>query len=177
MASNAGEHRGGPVAPSPALAGLVSDRGGGRRAFVDATGTSVALPSALRRLVATAEDVGALLLALDAPLVGCAGRIDGVEQVGTSRGPDPAAVAALRPDLIVVGAVDRTPDLTDPALVAALRRIAPVVAVDVGRPPVARADLRALLGSGTTGGRAPDPAPEPVPDRPPGPPVTKPELW
>lgn len=160
--------------PSPALAGLVSERGGGRRAFVDATGASVALPSAIRRLVATADDVGALLLALGAPMVGCAGRLDGVEPVGASRGPDPAAVVALRPDLIVVGAVERVPDLADPALVDALRRIAPVVAVDMGRPAVARADLRALLGSGVAAERR---RAEPEPDRPPGPPVTKPELW
>jgi ABC-type Fe2+-enterobactin transport system substrate-binding protein len=171
--------------PSPALAGLVSERGGGRRAFVDATGTSVALPSALRRLAVTSDDVGALLLALDAPVVGCAGRLDGIEQVGASRRPDPAAVAALRPDLIVVGAVDRVPDLADPALIDALRRIAPVVAVDMGRPTAARADLRALLGSAApppataapavpAGPSESEPPSAPVP--PPGPPVTRPEL-
>lgn len=161
--------------PSPALAGLVSERGGGRRAFVDATGTSVALPSALRRLVATADDVGALLLALDAPVIGCAGQLDGVESVGASRGPDLAAVAGLRPDLIVIGAIDRIPDLVDPGRVEALRRIAPVVAVDVGRPAAARADLRALLGSAA---RAATPPPETAaPSAPVPPPVTRPELW
>ena len=134
-------------APSPVLAGLVSERGGGRRAFVDATGTSVALPSALRRIVATADDVAALLLALDAPVVGCAGDLDGVERVGAAGAPDPESVAALRPDLIVAGAVERAHDLADPGLVDALRRIAPVVAVDMDRPTAARADLRAMLGS------------------------------
>jgi hypothetical protein len=40
--------------------------------------------------------------------------------------------------------------------------VAPVVAVDLGRPDVATADLRALLGTVVGGGR---PATEPVSDR------------
>ena len=46
------------------LAGLVGSGGGGRRAFIDATGTPVALPATLRRVVATDDGVGALLLGL-----------------------------------------------------------------------------------------------------------------
>lgn len=130
-----------------ALTGLVSDVGGVRRAFVDATGTPVALPAAIRRLVATDGDIGALLLALGAPLVGCAGTLDGVEPVGAPRAPDPAAVAALRPDVIVTGTVERAHDLVDQRLVEALRSVAPLVAVDAARPSAAAADLRALLGT------------------------------
>jgi ABC-type Fe3+-hydroxamate transport system, periplasmic component len=155
-----------------ALIGLISDVGGGRRAFVDATGTPVALPAAIRRLVATDDDVGALLLGLGAPMVGCAGTLDDVEPIGAPRAPNPEAVAALRPDVIVTGAVDRGHDLTDVRLVEALRRVAPVVAVDVGRP-AALADLRALLGAVVVE----RPAAKPIPDRPTGPPVTRPQLW
>jgi hypothetical protein len=63
-------------------------------------------------------------------------------------------VAALRPDLIVTGSVDRVHDLANAGLVAALRRIAPVVAVEVGRRAAAAGDLRALLGP-VVGGAAP----------------------
>jgi ABC-type Fe3+-hydroxamate transport system substrate-binding protein len=173
-------------ARTAALTGLISNAGGGRRAFVDATGTPVALPAAIRRVVATDDEVGALLLGLGAPMVGCAGTLDdieadGIQAVGAARAPDPQAVAALRPDVIVTGAVDRLHDLTDVRLVEALRQVAPVVAVDVGRLAVATADLRALLGP-VIGERPPA---EPVPDRPPappvkrppGPPVTRPQLW
>jgi ABC-type Fe3+-hydroxamate transport system substrate-binding protein len=160
-------------ARTSALTGLISNAGGGRRAFVDATGASVALPAAIRRLVATDAAVGALLLDLDASLVGSAGALDGVAQVGAPRAPDPAAVAALRPDVIVAGAAGRAYDLTDPRLVDALRRVAPVVAVDMGRPTAARADLRALIGPVVVERSAA----RPVPDRPPGPPVTRPQLW
>ncbi len=143
------------------LGGLVGSGGGGRRAFVDATGTPVALPAAIRRVVATDDGVGALLLGLGSPLVGCAGVLDEVDVVGAPRAPDPQAVAALRPDVIVTGAVDRVHDLADVRLVEALRKVAPIVAVDVGRPAAAVADLRALLGP-VIGGR---PATEPVSDR------------
>ncbi|MBW0089656.1 ABC transporter substrate-binding protein [Pseudonocardia sp. KRD-184] len=146
---------------------------GGRRAFVDATGTPVTLPPLVRRLVATDEVVGALLRELGAELVGCAGSLDGVETVGADRAPDPRAVAALEPHVIVAGAVDRVHDLADERLVGFLRKVAPVIAVDTGRPAVARADLRALLGTG----RAARSAPAPIPDRPPGPPQTRPRLW
>lgn len=143
--------------------------------FVDATGTAVPMPPAVRRLVATDERVGTLLLGLGAPLVGCAGVLDGVEPVGESRGPDPDAVAALRPDVIVIGAVDRVPDLAGAGLVERLRRVAPVIAVDTGRPGHALADLRALLGSA---GPARRPAPQSSFDGPPpGPPPARPELW
>lgn len=156
------------------LTGLVGNTGG-RRMFVDATGTAVPMPPAVRRLVATDERVGALLLELGAPVVGCAGALDGIEPVGESRGPDPAAVAALRPDVIVIGAVDRVHDLADADLAERLRRVAPVIAVDTGRPAHALADLRALLGSG-------GPPPRPVEQSsfdgpPPGPPPARPELW
>lgn len=173
MAPTAAENPRHHPARTAALTGLIGNVGGGRRAFVDATGASVALPAAIRRLVATDEIVGALLLGLGAPVVGCAGNLDDVEPVGEPREPDPEAVAALRPDVIVVGAVDRAHDLTDAAIVEALRRVAPVVAVDVGRPAAAMADLRALLGSGGVERRAA----RPLPDRPIGPPVTKPQLW
>jgi hypothetical protein len=124
------------------LAGLVGD-GGGRRVFIDATGTGVALPPVVRRLVGADARAVELLRPL------------GVSSVGE---PDPAAVAAQRPDIIVVSAVDRVLQLDD-RVVAALRAVAPVVAVDAGRPSEAEADLRALLGS----------ADYPPPERPPGP--------
>jgi ABC-type Fe3+-hydroxamate transport system substrate-binding protein len=144
------------------LAGLVGDAGGGRRAFVDATGTSVMPPPVIRRLVATDDEVGTLLLGMGAPIVGCAGALNDLEVVGAPRNPDPRAVAALRPDLIVTGAVERRHDLLDTRLLAALRNVAPVVAVDVGGPARAMADLRALLGPLVGGGRR---ATEPVSNR------------
>ena len=164
-------------ARTAALTGVISDAGGGRRVFIDATGTPVALPAAVRRLVATDEYVGGLLRGLGAPLVGCAGALDDVEPLGASRAPDPGAVAQARPDVIVAGAVDGAHDLTDVRLVEALRRTAPVVAVDVGRPAVALADLRALLGSGGVAVGTRRPAPTPAPDPSVGPPVTRPQLW
>lgn len=142
-----------------ALTGLISDAGGMRRTYVDATGASVALPAAVRRVVATDDEVGALLVRLGAQLIGCAGALDGVERVGPPRAPDPKAVAALRPDVIVVGAVDRTHDLADTRLLAVLWRVAPVIAVEVGRPAAAVPDMRALIGRldrptpGSTNGR------------------------
>jgi ABC-type Fe3+-hydroxamate transport system substrate-binding protein len=157
----AAPNNGQPPGRNQVLAGLVGTGGGGRRAFVDATGHPVVLPQAIRRLVATDDEVGALLLGLGVPLIGCAGTLDGVEVVGAPGAPDPRAVAALRPDVIVTGAVDRVHRLADLRLVAVLRRVAPVVAVDVGRPAVALADLRAMLGP-IIGGR---PAAEPVSDR------------
>ena len=134
------------LARTTALTAVVSTAGGMRRIFVDATGASVALPAAVRRLVATDDEVGALLLDLGAVVIGCAGVLDGVQPVGRPRAPDPQAVAALRPDVIVAGAVDRIHALADARLVEALRRVAPVIAVDVGLPAVARPDLRALIG-------------------------------
>ncbi|RZT88314.1 hypothetical protein EV383_5253 [Pseudonocardia sediminis] len=119
---------------------------GGGRPFVDATGTSVPLGGPVRTVLATDESVGALLVELGANLVGCAGSLDGVASVGEARSPDPAAVAKLRPSVIVTGAVGRTHDLADPAVVTALRKVAPVVAVDLDSPASAAADLRALLG-------------------------------
>ena len=144
------------------LAGIVGSAGGGRRAFVDATGTPVVLPAAIRRLVATDNDVGALLVRLGAPVVGCAGTLGGVEVVGAPRAPDPRAVAALHPDLIVCGAVDGVHDLANAGQVDRLRQVAPIVAVEVGRLTVAAADLRALLGPVIGGG---PPATQPVSDR------------
>jgi ABC-type Fe2+-enterobactin transport system substrate-binding protein len=141
------------------LAGLVG-AGGARRAYVDATGASVPLPPAIRRLVATDDEVGALLVSLGAPIVGSAGTLDDVVTVGASRSPDPRAVAALRPDLIVTGVVDRTHDVAA-GLVTALRQVSPVVAVEAGHGAKAVADLRALLGQVIGGGR---PATEPVSD-------------
>lgn len=173
MAQTAAENPRQHPVRTAALTGLMSDVGGGRRAFVDATGTSVVLPPAIRRLVATDDVVGALLLGLGAPMVGCAGKVDGVEAVGAPRGPDPEAVAALHPDVIVAGAVDRSHDLDDMGLLDVLRRIAPVVAVDVGRPAAALADLKALLGSVVVE----RPAAKPVVERSTGPPVTRPHLW
>lgn len=142
------------------LAGLVGG-GGARRAYVDATGASVPLPPAIRRLVATDDEVGALLLSLGAPVVGCAGTLGEMVIVGAPRAPDPRAVAALRPDVIVTGAVDRVHDVSV-GLVAALRQVSPVVAVEVRRRAVAEADLRALLGQVVGGGR---PASEPMSNR------------
>jgi ABC-type Fe3+-hydroxamate transport system substrate-binding protein len=140
-----------------ALTGLISAAAGMRRTFVDATGTSVPLVRAVRRIVAGDESIAALLLEVGAVVVGCAGSVDGVEPVGPPRAPDPAAVAALRPDAIVVGATDRVPHLADARLVAALRRIAPVIAVDLARPTAAARDLRALLGGATDIRQAPPP--------------------
>ena len=119
---------------------------GGGRAFVDATGTPVPLRGPVRRVVATDPDVGALLLELGARVVGCAGELDGVDPVGADRAPDPQAVAAARPDVIVTGLSDGRHDLTDPALLGRLREVAPVVAVDPARRVATTADLRALLG-------------------------------
>lgn len=95
-------------------------------------------------------------------MVGCAGVFDDVEVVGEPRAPDPGAVAALRPDVIVSGAVGGVHDLVDAGLVEVLRQVAPVVAVELGRQVVAAADLRALLGPVIGGG---PPATEPVSDR------------
>jgi hypothetical protein len=145
-----------------ALTGLVSEAGGLRRTFVDATGVSVPLPAAVRRIVATDDEVAALLLGLGAGLVGCAGTLDGIERVGPPRAPDPAAVAALRPDVIVVGAVDRVHDLADARLVRALGQIAPVIAVELARPAAAAADMRALLGGTRDMPKAPPPG-QPLP--------------
>jgi ABC-type Fe3+-hydroxamate transport system substrate-binding protein len=158
-------------ARTAALTGLVSNAGGRGRPFVDATGVSVALPPVIRRLVATDADVGALLREVGATIVGCAGMLDEVEPVGAPRAPDPAAVAALRPDVIVAGAVGRAYDLSEPRLVEALWRVAPVVAVDTGRPAAAMADLRALIGPVVERRVAP-----PASDRPPGPPGMRPRL-
>lgn len=173
MAPTAAENPRRHPARTTALTGLMGNAGGGRRAFIDATGASVVLPPTIRSLLATDDEVGALLIGLGAPIVGCAGTLDGVEPVGAPREPDPEAVAALRPDLIVSGAVDRAHDLHDVGLVEVLRQIAPVVAVDAGRPAAALADLRALLGTVVVERR---PA-TPIPDRPIGPPVTRPRLW
>ena len=140
-----------------ALTGLVSEAGIMRRTFVDATGTSVPLLRTVRRLVATDHEVAALLLGLGAAVVGCAGAVDGIEPVGPPRAPDPAAVAALRPDAIIVGATSRVPDLADERLVVALRRIAPVIAVDLARPAAAVWDMRALLGTSDDIRQAPPP--------------------
>jgi ABC-type Fe3+-hydroxamate transport system substrate-binding protein len=134
-----------------------------RRTFVDATGTSVPLLRAVRRLVATDEEVAALLLGLGAAVVGCAGAVDGIEPVGRPRAPDPAAVAALRPDAIIAGATDRVPDLADERLVVALRRIAPVIAVDLDRPAAAVRDMRALLGTSDDIRKAPSSPGEQLP--------------
>lgn len=119
---------------------------GGGRPFVDATGASVPLGGPVRTVLAADEAVGALLLELGADVVGCAGALDGVASVGDTRAPDPTAVAALRPSVIVTGAAGGVHDLADPAVVGRLRSIAPVVAVDLARPTGAAADLRALLG-------------------------------
>lgn len=145
------------VGRTSAVTGLVSEAASLRRTFVDATGASVPLPSAVRRLVATDDEVAALLLRLGAVIVGCAGTLDGIDSVGPPREPDPKAVAALRPDVIVVGAVGRVPDLADVRLVDALRRVAPVIAVELTRPAAAAADMRALLGGTRDIRQAPPP--------------------
>ena len=126
-----------------------------RRTFVDATGASVPLLRTVRRVVAADDAVAALLLQLGATVVGCAGTVEGIASVGPPRTPDPAAIAGLRPDAIIVGAVDRVPDLADARLVATLRQTAPVIAVDLARPDAAVPDLRALLGSGADLRQAP----------------------
>lgn len=139
--------------PDPRARVTAASAMGGGRPFVDATGTSVPLGGPVRTVLATDESVGALLVELGADVVGCAGPLDGVASVGETRSPDPQAVAALRPSVIVTGAVGRAHDLTDPAVVTALRKVAPVVAVDLGRRASATADLRALLGSVQPPGR------------------------
>ena len=140
-----------------AVTGLVSEAGGMRRTFVDATGASVPLLRTVRRVVAADDAVAELLLDVGATVVGCAGLVEGIEPVGPPRRPHPAAVAALRPDAIIVGAVDGGYDLMDPRLVATLRQTAPVIAVDLARPDAALPDLRALLGSGADLRQAPPP--------------------
>lgn len=140
--------------PPAALAGLVSAGGGMRRIYVDAVGMSVPMPASVRRLVATDDEVGALVLRLGGTLTGCAGALDGVESVGPARAPDPRAVAALKPDLILCGVADGVHDLVDERTVVALWRVAPIIAVDLGRPAVAEADLRALLGPAVLRGGA-----------------------
>lgn len=132
--------------PPPVLAALVSAGGGMRRIYVDAVGMSVPMPASVRRLVAADEEVGALVLRLGGALVGCGGALEGVESVGPARAPDPRAVAALKPDLILCGVVDGAHDLVDDRTIVALWRVAPIIAVDLGKPTVAEADLRALLG-------------------------------
>ena len=144
------------------LAGLVGSGGGGRRAFVDATGAMVPLPPVIRRVVATDDEVGALLLGMGAPLVGCAGTLADLALVGAPRVPDPRAVAALRPDVILTSAVDGTHDLADARMVAVLREVAPVIAVETAQRTTAAADLKALLGQVVGGGR---PASDPVSTR------------
>ncbi|MDQ4118770.1 MAG: hypothetical protein M3235_17670 [Actinomycetota bacterium] len=119
---------------------------GGGRAFVDATGSPVPLRGPITTVVATDEEVGALLLELGAPLTGCAGTLDGVDAVGDPRAPDPDAVAAKRPDAIVTGLADGAHDVLDRGVLGRLRQIAPVIAVDPGRRAATSADLRALLG-------------------------------
>jgi ABC-type Fe3+-hydroxamate transport system substrate-binding protein len=148
------------------VTGLVGDAGG-RRVFIDATGAGVALPPAVRRVVGTDPVVGELLRRVGAPLVACAGEADGLPPVGGPGRPDPVAVAGQRPDVIVAGAVDRVLALDGP-VAAALRRVAPVVAVDLDRPAAAAADLRALIGS------VAGPPPPPPPTEPP--PVMRPRL-
>lgn len=129
------------------LTGLIGP-GGGRRAFVDATGAPVVPPPVIRRVVATDERVGELLRELGVPVVACGGSA--------------ADIASLRPDLIVSDAVDVAHDLPGHGGVEALRQVAPVVAVDLARRSAATADLRALLGPAVGGGW---PATEPVSDR------------
>lgn len=144
---------------------------GGGRSFVDATGTPVPLRGPLNRLVATDPEVGALLVEMGATVVGCAGALAEVPGVGEDRRPDTREVAALRPDGIITGTRDGRYDLADPAALAALRRTAPVIAVDLARESVARVELRALLGPV---GRRTAPAPAPAaapPARPVPPPV------
>jgi ABC-type Fe3+-hydroxamate transport system substrate-binding protein len=138
-------------APPPAiLAAVVGSGGGMRRIFVDAIGTSVPFPASVRRLVATDDELGALVLSLGGTLVGCGGTLDGVESVGPARAPDPQRVAQLRPDLILSGVGEGAHDLLEERMVAALSRIAPIIAVDLGRRAAAEADLRALLGPAAT---------------------------
>ena len=119
---------------------------GGGRAFVDATGSPVPLRGPITTVVATDEEVGALLLELGADITGCAGPLDGVDAVGGSRAPDPDAVAAKRPDAIVTGLADGAHDVVDREVLGRLRQIAPVIAVDPARRAATSADLRALLG-------------------------------
>jgi hypothetical protein len=135
---------------------------GGGRAFVDATGTPVPLRSPIRTVVATDPEVGALLVEIGATVIGCAGRFGSVPVIGDDRRPDAGEVAALRPDGIITGTRDGRHDLADPTVVDALRRTAPVIAVDLARAggAVARAELRALLGP--TGRPAPPAVPPPV---------------
>jgi len=135
---------------------------GGGRSFVDATGTPVPLRSPIRTVVATDPEVGALLVEIGATVIGCAGRFGEVPVIGDARRPDAREVAALRPDGIITGTRDGRHDLAEPAVVDALRRTAPVIAVDLARAggAVARAELRALLGP--TGRPAPPAVPPPV---------------
>ena len=119
---------------------------GGGRAFVDATGSPVPLRGPITTVVATDEQVGALLLELGAAVTGCAGTLDDVDAVGESRAPDPDAVAAKRPDAIITGLAGGAHDIVDRGVLGRLRQVAPVIAVDMERRAATSADLRALLG-------------------------------
>jgi prevent-host-death family protein len=120
---------------------------GGGRSFVDATGTPVPLRGPIRTVVATDPEVGVLLAEIGATVIGCAGRFGEVPVIGDDRRPDAREVAALRPDAVITGTRDGRHDLADPTIVEALQRTAPVIAIDLARAAVARAELRALLGS------------------------------
>lgn len=132
--------------PARAAAVTAVSGSGGRRAFVDASGTEVPLPARVARVLAADPGIAELLRGQGVVPLG--EEPDGARHDGTA-----AALAALAPDVILVR-VEST-DLADPARVrrlAALRRIAPVIAFDLDRPAVTAADLRALLGPATGSG-------------------------
>lgn len=176
------------TARTSALTSLVG-AGGGRRAFVDATGTPVPLRGRIEHVVATDDaGTGATLLGIGVrpvgmgatcgagfdAVLGAAFDLDGIAHLGPASRLDLAAIAELRPHVIVTSAEQGAHNPAIAPQVAALRRIAPVVAIDLTRPGAAAADLRALLGAVAVERRAADPLPPPPP---PGPPVTRPRLW
>jgi ABC-type Fe3+-hydroxamate transport system substrate-binding protein len=127
--------------PARAAAVTAMSGAGGRRAFVDASGTAVPLPARVQRVLAADPGIAELLRGHGVIPLG--EEPDGPRHDGTA-----ASLAALGPDVILVRV--QSVDPADPARVrriAALRRIAPVIAFDLDRHSDTTADLRALLGS------------------------------
>jgi iron complex transport system substrate-binding protein len=143
----------------PSAAPPAADEPATRR-FVDVTGNAVDVPTRPARIVALHDfNAGAQLLSLGVPVVGLPTRDGSVDNavskyfdvsriatVGAVYSPNVEAVAALRPDLIVMegfrGKVTLKDDLLGP-----LRAIAPVVGIDTFRPvDEVMADFAELLG-------------------------------
>jgi iron complex transport system substrate-binding protein len=137
----------------------------GFRPFVDVTGVAVCVPNLPERIVAIHDmNAGAQVLALGGPLVGLASRVDGfradvtrffdlegIVDVGNVYEPNLERILELQPDLIVHEGFDGQVFLIDDDVLASLRAIAPVVAIDPFRPVEdVMADYQELLGEAAT---------------------------